>query len=118
MWLKEQLKNETSLNQMNSMIKLKQGDEDFVKIGKLDLNEKSLSPAIREGKYIYKDITQKHIIPDQGVNKLSGGDQAKLNAKKMKEKEFEIANKSLTEKQKNISSKNKQDDNEIGNYAL
>ena len=58
MWLKEQHKNESSLNQMNSLIKLKQGDEDFIKIGKLDLNEKSLSPAgFREGRDIYKDIT-------------------------------------------------------------
>lgn len=51
MWLKEQHKNETSLNQMNSLIKLKQGDEEYIKIGKLDLSEKSLSPAgFRDGR--------------------------------------------------------------------
>ena len=112
MWLKEQHKNETNLNQMNSLIKLKQGDEDFSKIGnKLDLNEKSLSPAgFREGRVIYKDITQKHIIPDQGVNKLAGGDQAKLNARKKKEKEFELANKNITDNMKKISTDKKQAD--------
>lgn len=119
MWLKEQHKNETSLNHMNSIIKHKQGDEDFVKIGKLDMGEKSLSPAgFREGRVIYKDITQKHIIPDQGVNKVSGGDQAKLNARKQKEKEFEMANKNLTDNRITISKTKKQADLDIGSKAL
>ena len=118
MWLKEQHKNETTLNQMNSLIKLKQGEQEFLKIGKLDLDEKSLSPAgFRDGKIVYKDITTKHIIPDQGVNKLAEGDQAKIKAKKQKEKEYEMENKNLNEHKRTINQNNRLAEHEIGSKA-